>query len=70
MDYLAHSFRAPVHAYGRFLDTQVLLCDKVQQQVCSGGDVGRLFDTYVGIKQGSELIPLSFDMFIDILHDR
>ena len=55
--------------HGRFLDTLVLLYDKVQQQVCIGGDVGRLFDTYVGTKQGSELSPLLFGMFIDILHE-
>jgi hypothetical protein len=55
--------------HGQFLDTLVLLYDKVQQQVCIGGDVGRLFDTYVGTKQGSELSPLLFGMFIDILHE-
>jgi Reverse transcriptase (RNA-dependent DNA polymerase) len=51
------------------LDTLVLLYAKVQQQVCIGGDVGRLFDTYVGTKQGSELSPLLFGMFIDMLHE-
>jgi hypothetical protein len=55
--------------HGQFLDTLVLLYDKVQQQVCIGGDVGRLFNTYVGTKQGSELSPLLFGMFIDILHE-
>jgi hypothetical protein len=55
--------------HGQFLDTLVLLYDRVQQQVCIGGDVGRLFDTYVGTKQGSELSPLLFGMFIDVLHE-
>ena len=55
--------------HGQFLDTLVLLYDKVQQQVCIGGEMGRLFDTYVGTKQGSELSPLLFGMFIDVLHE-
>jgi exonuclease III len=55
--------------HGQFLDTLVLLYDKVQQQVCIGGEMGRLFETYVGTKQGSELSPLLFGMFIDMLHE-
>jgi Reverse transcriptase (RNA-dependent DNA polymerase) len=55
--------------HGPFLDTLMLLYDKVQQQVCIGGKMGRLFDTYVGTKQGSELSPLLFGMFIDVLHE-
>jgi hypothetical protein len=31
--------------------------------------VGRLFETYVGTKQGSEPSPLLFGMFIDMLHE-
>jgi hypothetical protein len=55
--------------HGQFLDTLVLLYDKVQQQVCIGGEMGRLFETYVGTKQGSELSPLLFGMVIDMLHE-
>ena len=55
--------------HGQFLDTLLLLYDKVQQQVCIDGQVGKLFDTYLGTKQGSELSPLLFGMFIDILHE-
>jgi exonuclease III len=55
--------------HGQFLDTLLLLYDKVRQQVCIGGEVGRLFDTYLGTKQGSELSPLLFGMFIDVLHE-
>jgi hypothetical protein len=31
--------------------------------------MGRLFETYLGTKQGSELSPLLFEMFIDMLHE-
>ena len=55
--------------HGQFLDTLLLLYDKVQQQVCIGGEVGQVFDTYIGTKQGSELSPLLFGMFIDVLHE-
>jgi hypothetical protein len=40
--------------HGHFLDKLVLLYEKVQQQVCIGGEMGRLCETYVGTKQGSE----------------
>jgi hypothetical protein len=54
---------------GQFLGTlPVLLHEKVQQQVCIGGEMCTLFETYVGIKEGSELNPLLFGMFIDMLH--
>jgi hypothetical protein len=46
--------------HGQFLDTLVLLYEKVQQQVCIGGEMGKLFETYMGTKQGSELSPLFF----------
>jgi hypothetical protein len=48
----------------------VVVYDKVQQQVTNGGEVGQLFDTYLGTKQCSELSPWLFDLFIDVLpHD-
>jgi hypothetical protein len=43
--------------------------EKVQQQVFIGGEMGRLFETYVGTKQGSELSPLLIGMFTDMLHE-
>jgi Reverse transcriptase (RNA-dependent DNA polymerase) len=55
--------------HGLFMDTLLLLYDKVQQQVSIGGEVGQLFDTYLGTKQGSELSPLLFGLFIDVLHE-
>jgi hypothetical protein len=54
---IARCHKLGVH--GQFLlDPLVLLCKKVQHQVCTGGEMGRMFETYVGTKQGSELSPL------------
>ena len=47
----------------------VLLYDSVQQQVSIGGVAGEVFDTYMGTKQGSELSPLLFGVFMDMLHE-
>lgn len=41
----------------------------VLQQVCVGASTGEVFETYLGTKQGSELSPLLFGVFIDILHE-
>jgi hypothetical protein len=49
-----------------FFDTLVLLYEKVQHQVCIGGEMGRLFETYVGTQQGTALL---FGMCIDMLHE-
>jgi sorting nexin-29 len=55
--------------HGEFLNRLMLLYERVQQQVCIQGQMGELFDTYVGTKQGSELSPLLFGLFIDQLHE-
>ena len=34
-----------------------------------GGVAGEVFDTYMGTKQGSELSPLLFGVFMDMLHE-
>lgn len=54
---------------GPFLQVLELLYSQVQQQVYVDGRLGDLFDTYVGTKQGSELSPLLFGMFIDMLRE-
>lgn len=55
--------------HGKFLNMLMLLYDSVQQQVCIGGVAGEVFDTYLGTKQGSELSPLLFGVFMDMLHE-
>jgi hypothetical protein len=58
-----------VGVHGPFLSAVTMLYDKVQQQVCVDGQLGPIFDTFVGTKQGSELSPLLFGMFMDLLHE-
>jgi hypothetical protein len=55
--------------HGQFLTSLLLLYDKVTQRVVVNGVVGEPFDTHVGTKQGSELSPLLFEVFIDMLHE-
>ena len=55
--------------HGEFLNMLMLLYDSVQQQVCIGGVAGEVFDTFMGTKQGSELSPLLFGVFMDMLHE-
>ena len=55
--------------HGQFLASLLLLYDKVTQQVVVNGVMGDAFDTHVGTKQGSELSPLLFGLFIDLLHE-
>jgi hypothetical protein len=38
----------------QILETLELLYEKMQQQVCIGGEMGRLFETYAGTKQGTK----------------
>jgi hypothetical protein len=52
---------------GEFLQVMRLLYSDVQQQVFVNGRLGELFRTYRGTKQGSELSPLLFGLFMDIL---
>ena len=54
---------------GPFYDALVALYDKIQMVVCLNGEQGEPFDTYQGTKQGSELSPLLFGMFIEQLHE-
>ena len=54
---------------GPFYDALVALYDKIQMVVCLDGEQGKPFDTYQGTKQGSELSPLLFGMFIEQLHE-
>ena len=54
---------------GPFYDALVALYDKIQMVVCLNGEQGKPFDTYQGTKQGSELSPLLFGMFIEQLHE-
>ena len=55
--------------HGQFLTSLLLLYDKVKQRVVVNGVVGEPFATHVGTKQGSELSPLLFGLFIDMLHE-
>jgi hypothetical protein len=57
---------------GQYLDTLLLLyIRKAQQQVCIGGEMGRLYEAYVGTKQGSELslLLVADGMLHDMLHE-
>ena len=53
---------------GQFYDAMVALYDKIQMVVCLNGEQGTPFDTYQGTKQGSELSPILFGLFIEQLH--
>jgi Reverse transcriptase (RNA-dependent DNA polymerase) len=55
--------------HGPFLAAMTMLYDKVKKQVCVDGHLGPSFDTFVGTKQGSELSPLPFGIFMDLLHE-
>jgi hypothetical protein len=44
------------------------LYDKIQMVVCLNGEQGTTFDTDQATKQGSELRPLLFNLFIKQLH--
>ncbi len=55
--------------HGPFLQALCMLYDKVLMQVKVNGRLGEAFDTYVGTEQGSELSPLLFGIFMDLLHE-
>ena len=55
--------------HGPFLDSLVMLYDEVVMKVVVNGTVGAPFHTYLGTKQGSELSPLLFGLFMDLLHE-
>lgn len=54
--------------HGPFLDMLVALYENVCCQVAVGGELGEKLSTASGTKQGSELSPLLFGLFIELLH--
>lgn len=54
--------------HGEFMDALVMLYDNIILKVVVNGATGTEFDTYLGTKQGSELSPLLFGLFMDFLH--
>lgn len=55
--------------HGEFLETLACLYERVVLQVVVNGKTGTAFDTYLGTRQGSELSPLLFGLFIEMLHE-
>jgi hypothetical protein len=55
--------------HGRFLTLLERLYDVIQLQVVVNGKMGDPIDTSLGTKQGSELSPLLFGLFIEMLHE-
>ena len=55
--------------HGEFLGVLVAMYERVCARVAVGGDLGEVFTTTSGTKQGSELSPLLFGLFIELLHD-
>jgi sorting nexin-29 len=54
---------------GPFLQALEMMYDKVLMRVKVNGHIGETFETYVGTEQGSELSPLLFGIFMDLLHE-
>jgi len=54
--------------HGVFLDMLVSMYDRVCSQVAVNGELGEVFTTASGTKQGSQLSPLLFGLFIELLH--
>ena len=55
--------------HGPFLAALTALYDRVFVRVCVNGRLGPAFRTYRGTRQGSELSPLLFGLFMDLLHE-
>jgi hypothetical protein len=55
--------------HGPFLDTLISLYDRVFVRVCVNGRLGPQIATHRGTRQGSELSPLLFGLFMDLLHE-
>lgn len=53
---------------GKFLTALESLYDKISMVVCLQGRTGEPFETYQGTKQGSELSPLLFGLFVEQMH--
>jgi hypothetical protein len=58
-----------VGVHGPFLDALVSLYDRVFVRVCVNGRLGSEIQTHRGTRQGSELSPLLFGLFMDLLHE-
>jgi sorting nexin-29 len=55
--------------HGRFLSLLERLYDTILMQVVVNGKLVEPIDTCLGTKQGSELSPLLFGLFIEMLHE-
>jgi hypothetical protein len=55
--------------HGAFLDAMTAFYDRVTMRVCVNGRLGPEFATHRGTRQGSELSPLLFGLFMDLLHE-
>ena len=55
--------------HGPFLAALTALYDRVLLRVCVNGRLGPTFQTHRGTRQGSELSPLLFGLFMDLLHE-
>jgi hypothetical protein len=55
--------------HGRFLSLLERLYDTIQAQVVVNGKTGAPIDTCLGTKQGTELSPLLFGLFVEMLHE-
>jgi sorting nexin-29 len=55
--------------HGPFMDILVALYDRVCCKVAVHGQLGEEIHTAAGTKQGSELSPLLFGLFIELLHE-
>jgi hypothetical protein len=55
--------------HGPFLDALTKVFENINLAVCVNGGVGESFPTYRGTKQGSELSPLLFGLFIEQLRE-
>jgi hypothetical protein len=55
--------------HGPFLDALTSLYERVCIRVCAGGRLGPALETHRGTRQGSELSPLLFGLFMDMLSE-
>jgi hypothetical protein len=55
--------------HGPFLDALISLYDRVFVRVCVNGRLGLPIATHRGTRQDSELSPLLFGLFMDLLHE-
>jgi sorting nexin-29 len=55
--------------HGEFLNVLVAMYDRVCCRVAVDGELGACITTTCGTKQGSELSPILFGLFIELLHE-